>query len=554
MNSLDSRRRFTWAGVAAWGVVTGALAATVFAQGPHIAALFRTTALLALSVAAISVPVGTLLGLLLVRTRLPGKKWLLLAIVSMCLVPLYLHAAGWAAGFGRGGWYSMAQGALEKPWLDGFRATVWIHAMAAIPWVVGIVATSFHWMSPVWEEQALLEGSAWRTMWRVTLRLAWGPMVLAAGFVALLVAGEMTVTDVYGVRTYAEVVFTDFAMGTEVGAITQTHWLEYVFLAWLTVLAGLLAMGMMPVQSEFAPAPPVRFDLGGRRWWVFGIVLLLLAILLGVPLVNLVYSLGVRVDQLGGERVRTWSAYKCLQWLVPGVAREPTAAIERYADEFSWSAACGLTCGTLTVLLSTPWAWLARTRRAWAAMLLVVAAVCWAVPGPLLGIFLKRCGDAWVEWTPGMAGLRDWTIWLVDRSVLLPAIAMSTKAFPLAACLSWLSFRALPLDILESAETEGAGVWSRFWMLAVRQRWPTLLALLGLTFGLAVGDLSASNLVMPVGRMTVAQRVFDFLHFGVQDHVAALCLTGLGLFLVGGMVCVKIYEGAWFTRSRSEGG
>ena len=44
-------------------------------------------------------------------------------------------------------------------------------------------------------------------------------------------------------------------------------------------------------------------------------------------------------------------------------------------------------------------------------------------------------------------------------------------------------------------------------------------------FVLSVGELSASLLVLPPGVTTISVRIFQLLHYGVDDRVAALALS-----------------------------
>ena len=82
--------------------------------------------------------------------------------------------------------------------------------MAALPWVAAIIGLAARQVEPQLEEAALLDAPAWHVFWHVTLPIT--PAIgLAALWVALLVATDMTVTDLYQVRTYAEEVYTEFA-------------------------------------------------------------------------------------------------------------------------------------------------------------------------------------------------------------------------------------------------------------------------------------------------------------------------------------------------------
>ena len=74
-----------------------------------------------------------------------------------------LQAAAWQSGFGLFGWFTLAFGRpLESPWLIGWRGAIFVHAMAATPWVAAIVGLAARQVEPQLEEAALLDARAWR--------------------------------------------------------------------------------------------------------------------------------------------------------------------------------------------------------------------------------------------------------------------------------------------------------------------------------------------------------------------------------------------------------
>ncbi len=141
-----------------------------------------------------SVPVGSVVAFVLGRTDLPLRKWAILLFGLMLFVPLYLQAAArWQAGFGLQGWYTLAIGG--PVWLRGWTAVVWIHSLASLPWVVLIAGAGFRLVERELEEQAALGCRPSKVFWRVTVPAAAGSIGLAALWVMVLTAGEMTVTD-----------------------------------------------------------------------------------------------------------------------------------------------------------------------------------------------------------------------------------------------------------------------------------------------------------------------------------------------------------------------
>jgi ABC-type Fe3+ transport system permease subunit len=53
---------------------------------------------------------------------------------------------------------------------------------------------------------------------------------------------------------------------------------------------------------------------------------------------------------------------------------------------------------------------------------------------------------------------------------------------------------------------------------------------------LSLGELGASKLVCTPGAQTFAHEVFNQMHYGVTNDLAALCLVLLGMVILGGAV------------------
>src|SRR5262245_50213601 len=111
------RRRVSWIGLLLLALVP--LAATVRLDD-RTRLLAANTLQFASATCAMTVPLGTLLALLLFRTDLPGKKFLTGALGMLLFLPLYVQVVAWQAGFGGYGWLVAAGGgpAGLHPWLS----------------------------------------------------------------------------------------------------------------------------------------------------------------------------------------------------------------------------------------------------------------------------------------------------------------------------------------------------------------------------------------------------------------------------------------------------
>ena len=192
------------------------------------------------------------------------------------------------------------------------------------------------------------------------------------------------------------------------------------------------------------------------------------------------------------------------------------------------------------LVAALPIAWLARRRDALglvgriAAISLAAAAL--AMPGPLLGIGLISIFNH-----PNAGFLNA----LYDYTIVVPAIAQAIRAFPLGMLIVWHALNTMPGDLLEAAELDGAGVWTRLVRIVLPLRWPALAFAWLAAFVVAIGELSATILVVPAGVATLGVRISQLLHFNNQDKLAGLCLIlmAAAAMLAGGLVVLAARSG-----------
>ncbi len=165
---------------------------------------------LVMATEAMSLPLGILLAILLFRTDLWGRRVMLALIALTAFVPLPLHATAWLGALGNAG---RMQALGVRPILVGRFGAAVVHAIAALPWVILLAGVGLCAVEPELEESASLDFGPWRVLTRVTLRRAVGAIASAALAVAVLTAGDMTVTDLLSVRTYAEEAYLQFILG-----------------------------------------------------------------------------------------------------------------------------------------------------------------------------------------------------------------------------------------------------------------------------------------------------------------------------------------------------
>jgi iron(III) transport system permease protein len=509
-------------------------------------ALLANTALLVAGTLAVSVPIGSGLGILLARTDLPGRRLMAALLIAPVLVPLYLQAAAWQAGFGLSGWYTtLAGNDFEQLLLTGWRAAIWIHTCAAIPWVALFVRLAARNIDRSLEEAAILDQSVAAVFRRVTLRLVAPALVLGAVWIAVQSAGEMTVTDFYGIRTYAEEVYTDLNLGRWT-AISQSNTSEpgggpppaaAGFALWCLLIAFALwfAVKTAAASLRVETRKPLVFQLRQYRWPVTLLVVAAVALFVALPLVNLIFKAGVQVTEQSGEYTRAWSLAKFTS-MIADAPREN-------ATEFAWSAAIGLAAASLVAALAIPLAWFARSSRVVATVALGLAVLALATPGPLVGLALIQLLNS-----PDSPPLN----YLYDHTIVAPVIAQALRAFPLGLFIVWQAFRSIPQQLMDAAALDGAGPFASL-MLALRLRPLAIVLAWSGAFIVAFGELAATILVVPPGVTTLPIHIFGLLHYNVEDQVAAISLVLVAIHVAAALSLLSIGRRAFRLRSTSAG-
>ncbi len=227
--------------------VLATAATTLWLTEPRVARLWLSTAWLAAGAVLLALPLGTLAAVAIVKTDVPGKKPAAMLLAAMLFVPLYLVTGAWDAGFGIQGWHTLATNPhlANEPWLDGWRAAIWVHALAAVPWVALVVGAGLRAVEAELEEDAATCTTPARVLYYVTLPRASTAIILAALWVAIVTSVEISVTDFFQVRTFAEEVYTQSALGTfdfVVAAAEDPMPLSALGLFWGLILSTILAL------------------------------------------------------------------------------------------------------------------------------------------------------------------------------------------------------------------------------------------------------------------------------------------------------------------------
>ena len=398
-----------------------------------------------------------------------------------------------------------------RPILVGRFGAAVVHALAALPWVVLLTGVGLCAVEPELEESALLEFGPLRVLMRITLRRAIGAIAAAALAVAVLTAGDMTVTDLLQVRTYAEEAYVQFVLGRGLADAAVVALPPLIVLGIGIVLAGRALSRLDPARLASAASGARTFRLG--RWRLAAGVLLTLLIgdALAFPLYSMIWrgagrgecgarpAAGLVVLGAGGH-----AAVRGGRDPRPD-AREPLLGVDgRHARNRD-----GLRPGLG-----------GRRSRAWRWTMLGAMALALATPGPVAGRAL-------------VLAYRDLPA-LYDSSTII-VVAQALRALPYALLILWPFLRSFPQDYLDAAALDGYGPPGQMLRVALPLSARGLLAAWMVALALALGELPATRQVYPAGIEPMPVFLWGLLHTGVESHLSGVALIMLAVIAAAGL-------------------
>jgi iron(III) transport system permease protein len=479
------------------------------ARVPRPLRLAANTLVVVLGAEAIALPIGIPLALLLFRTDAWGRRVAIALAAWLAFVPLPLLATAWLGALGNAG---RAQALGFGPVLAGRPGAAALHAIARLPWIVLLVGVGLRSVEPELEEAARLDLPAWRVLTRVTLRRSVGALAGASLALAVLTATDMTVTDLLQVRTYAEEAYLQYQIGRGPASASA------VTLPPLLVLGGLVALlarSLLRADPSRLATAVARADLWPLGRWRMPLGLASLAAigtLVALPTFSLLWWAGRVGGSAGSGRGPRWSIGG-----LAGTLRDAAAdAAGPLGDSLLWSALGA----TAAVALAWALAWAARGPGPWRGVVMAVAALTLATPGPVVGMALV------------LGYLR---IPALFDSPAMIVLAVAVRTLPFALLVLWPALRTIPPEWLDAAAVDGHGPWGRVRRVALPESRDAILAAWGVAFVLALGELPATNLVAPPGTLPLSVLIWSLLHSGVESNLAGVSLVMLGAVAAAGL-------------------
>ncbi len=430
-------------------------------------------------------------------------------VMSLILIPIYVQATAWSAGFGAQGWFRLSQVSAAITPSTAIASVIWIHGIAAVPVCFLLCAMGLKRSFDSNTRQSLLDFGPWYATFRFLVPKLWPWIAAGAIWTIAMTGNDMVVTNLFQVPTLTETVYQQVQFN-ELNSSSIGMAYSFAMAIGLLVLTMVwLLQTRMGGEKTGPPAPAdfQAFELRGVQRWIgalFGWTIVWMVVL--IPITNLIVKAGWIATMDNGEIRRSWSAVVLIQSIVQSGT---------FMNEISWSIQLSLVSSALALVLGIVLAACVRSR--WSNWLAIgLMAFLLALPGPIINLIVIGIFDR---------SEPEWIGYLADRTLCGPILALQSRCLPIVFGVLWLARnrykehheRSLQLDM-------GLPYLTRIWIFFKAMGSPLAVALV-VAFFVAFSDLASYLLVQPPQVTTVAMRMFDLLHYGIKNRESGLALT-----------------------------
>jgi ABC-type Fe3+ transport system permease subunit len=465
----------------------------IFGRGCLIAALAALSAQIPGAALAMGLFIGG-------RSKVPA--FVLWGALAVLLTPPYVYAYAWSLPLLPGGVISGP--ALESGWVSWaatYARAVWCLACWTAPLAAAFLGLGWRAGLRPLAPLIQLDGRTWR-VWRdvaAPIMTPWVGLSLLATFVVAVT--EYSVCHLCLVRVWNTEILASVQVAVEPGRAVLLAWplaalaLGGFILIWLNRRRVLRAVDNLALlrNQDLGSERPIGRSHRQRLQRI--LPLACVVVLWGLPLALLLTSLrSVRAVWT------TWNTF-------PGA----------WSDGLMIAAGSALAAVWLGIavdaVLAAPGHALGHTRRAVArawAVIVVAIAVIGALSPPAL------VGDAFAAAYVHVDAVRD--------SRLIVVFVDVARFGVIAIAALGLAARTVDRSLMSMAAVDGAGWYETYLFVRLRLALPAAAAAGMLVGLLALGEVAASQLVVPPQVHSLAVTMLNMIHYGRQDEVVAMTL------------------------------
>jgi iron(III) transport system permease protein len=383
----------------------------------------------------------------------------------------------------------------ETPFdIYGLAGAIFVMTLAYFPFVTLLTVSGLRSIDRRMEEASLLHHRPWKTIKGITLPLVAPHILCGALFVFIFSVINFGVPDILRLRVYPLEVFIQFsAYYNEKAAMALS-----LPLVGLTLLLVALQKWYMKdrsyvnLTSGFEETK--RYHFGRLQWlaciFAFGVLFLSVATPMAV-LLKMAGPISTYLKVL--ETSKTQIGYSIVLALIGGFSMACLAFfISYFIERMSGQA---------------------RTLAEFATL------IPFAIPATVLGIGMIKV------WNRPVTDI-------IYGSSLIIILGYVAHFIPFTTRVTSSALKQVNPRLEEMAFLVTANWFKVIGKIVLPLMVPGLLAAFFIGFILSVGDLGTTLLIMPPGKTTLPVKIYNLMHYGAEQMVAALCLVLIGIILV----------------------
>lgn len=420
-------------------------------------------------------------------------------VLILFLIPAFVHVQSWIFFVdGIFVWINNLVGMSFN--FNGIVAVILTMAFSCLPIPTGLTLFALKGVPNEVEEMLRLDGPDGSTFFKIYLPYLLPGLIVSAILVFLLNINDYGISSVFGVNTYALELFSQFSAGLSVDTVFYNGLpLIFISLSLLIVFGFYLSRTHFSLGEQGGKNPFKNLKLG-KIFIVLGMIITLLFVF--VPIGNLLYELsqsGDIIELIRGSLPEVFysiliSGLSALMAFIPALL----IAIFFYKSPIIYG-------------------------------LLGILAIPFIIPGPILGLALIRLFN-----TPMLA--------FIYESPLMPMVALVSKYMFIEAIVLVVTLSSLDQNLIDSMRIHWPGK-RRYIKCLIELMEKKYLGALLIVFALSMGEFGVSLLVTPPGYQMLSIKIYNYLHYGASDVVAALCLLMVFIILLVGVGLFKVLGG-----------
>jgi iron(III) transport system permease protein len=489
----------------------------------------------ALGAALVSFFIGTVLAWIIERTNTPFRKLFYAITIVPLIIPGILFTISWiflaSPKIGVLNVALMSIFGLSKPVFN-------VYSMGGMIWVDGLhystmafllMSAAFRGMDPSLEESSLMSGAGIaRTMWRITLRLAFPAVVSTLLILFVRALESFEVPALIGLPVKLQVFTSSIYEAIEQYPSQVGLASSYSMLLLLITSVGLYLQSRVASRGgKYTTMSgkgfrPRQMDLGGWRFVTAGIFVVYFLLIVALPLAVLLWSSlqkYYRSPSLAAAHHLTLDAYRYIIHL-PALR---TAVVNSLLLSFG--------CATAVMLLSAVICWIVvKTKLPGRWLLDNLASLPLVFPGLVLGLSFMIVS---LKVDIGIYG----TLWIL-------LLAYITRFMPYGMRYTNTSMIQIHKELEESAAMSCATWSSTFYRIVLPLLKPGLMAGWIYVLIVSIRELSSSILLYSPGSETVSIVIWELWQNGQYVELSALSV--MLIFVLLALVSLAQYIGSKF--------